>query len=92
MPEVQGVKPFDTQPRLSEVQKKVQLFCRWNTTGFPGSQPVSMQKTNLWKLNEKPYRVSWKADGVRYGKITPQNLYFLSVVSVRRNVTLLFNY
>ncbi|CAB3231409.1 unnamed protein product [Arctia plantaginis] len=66
MPEVEGVKPFDTQPRLSEVQKKAQLYCRWNTTGFPGSQPVSMQRSNLWKLHEKPYRVSWKADGVRF--------------------------
>ncbi|XP_075991956.1 RNA guanylyltransferase and 5'-phosphatase mRNA capping enzyme [Anticarsia gemmatalis] len=66
MPEVQGVEPFDTQPRLSEVQKKTQQLCRWNTTGFPGSQPVSMQRSNLFKLHEKPYRVSWKADGVRF--------------------------
>uniref|UniRef100_A0A2A4JQW3 mRNA-capping enzyme n=1 Tax=Heliothis virescens TaxID=7102 RepID=A0A2A4JQW3_HELVI len=66
MPGVRGVEPFDTQPRLSEVQKKAQQFCKWNTTGFPGSQPVSMDMVNLRKLHEKPYRVSWKADGVRY--------------------------
>ncbi|XP_022820848.1 mRNA-capping enzyme isoform X2 [Spodoptera litura] len=66
MPGVRGVEPFDTQPRLSEVQKKAQQFCEWDTTGFPGSQPVSMDTANLRKLHEKPYRVSWKADGVRY--------------------------
>ena len=66
MPGVRGVEPFDSQPRLSEVQKKAQLFCEWKTTGFPGSQPVSMDTANLRKLHEKPYRVSWKADGVRY--------------------------
>lgn len=66
MPGVRGVEPFDTQPRLSEVQKKAQHFCEWQTTGFPGSQPVSMDTANLRMLHEKPYRVSWKADGVRY--------------------------
>lgn len=65
MPGVRGVEPFNTQPRLSEVQQKTQDFCEWNSTGFPGSQPVSMDVMNLRKLNEKPYRVSWKADGVR---------------------------
>ncbi|KAJ2944534.1 hypothetical protein O0L34_g3880 [Tuta absoluta] len=66
MPGVRGVEPFNTQPRLSEIQKKTQDFCEWESTGFPGSQPVSMDVTNLRKLHEKPYRVSWKADGVRY--------------------------
>ncbi|KAL4715084.1 hypothetical protein ACJJTC_012131 [Scirpophaga incertulas] len=66
MPGVRGVEPFDTQPRLNEVQKKCQRFCKWNSTGFPGSQPVSMDTINLKNLHSKPYRVSWKADGVRY--------------------------
>ncbi|XP_026737815.1 mRNA-capping enzyme [Trichoplusia ni] len=66
MPGVRGVEPFATQPRLGEVQRKAQRFCDWDSTGFPGSQPVSMDTTNLRKLHEKPYRVSWKADGVRY--------------------------
>ncbi|KAH9628994.1 hypothetical protein HF086_001904 [Spodoptera exigua] len=66
MPGVRGVEPFDSQPRLGEVQRKAQRFCEWDTTGFPGSQPVSMDTANLRKLHEKPYRVSWKADGVRY--------------------------
>ena len=35
------------------------------SSGFPGSQPVSMDVQNIKLLHEKPYRVSWKADGVR---------------------------
>ncbi|KOB73721.1 mRNA-capping enzyme, partial [Operophtera brumata] len=66
MPGVRGVEPFDAQPRLSEVQLKAQQYCGWKSTGFPGSQPVSMDTHNVSKLTEKPYRVSWKADGVRY--------------------------
>ena len=40
----------------------VGLACR---SGFPGSQPVSMDRKNLQLLKRKPYRVSWKADGTR---------------------------
>ena len=36
--------------------------CRGN---FPGSQPVSMDRENMKFLGNKPYRVSWKADGTR---------------------------
>ena len=35
-------------------------------SGFAGSQPVSMDVQNIGLLNEKPYRVSWKADGTRF--------------------------
>jgi hypothetical protein len=35
------------------------------STGFPGCQPVSMDTNNIKLLSEKPYRVSWKADGTR---------------------------
>lgn len=38
------------------------LFFR---SGFPGSQPVSMDIHNLNFLKQKPYKVSWKADGTR---------------------------
>lgn len=34
-------------------------------TGFPGAQPVSMDKQNIKFLEQKPYKVSWKADGTR---------------------------
>lgn len=42
------------------------LYFFYSRTGFPGSQPVSMSVSNLNYLSEKPYTVSWKADGVRY--------------------------
>lgn len=35
------------------------------SSGFPGCQPVSMDTNNIRLLHEKPYRVSWKADGTR---------------------------
>lgn len=34
-------------------------------TGFPGAQPVSMDEQNIKLLEQKPYKVSWKADGTR---------------------------
>ena len=36
-----------------------------HSSGFPGSQPVSMDVQNIKLLHERPYRVSWKADGTR---------------------------
>lgn len=33
--------------------------------GFPGAQPVSMDRQNINFIAEKRYKVSWKADGVR---------------------------
>lgn len=65
MPGVKGVEPLDAQPRLGQIQSKVQDMCKWKKHGFPGSQPVSMDMENLKKLHDKPYRVSWKADGTR---------------------------
>lgn len=41
-------------------------MCKFEGSGFPGSQPVSMDIKNIVLLGEKPYRVSWKADGTRY--------------------------
>lgn len=51
------------------------MVCR---KGFPGSQPVSMDMENIWHLNKKPYRVSWKADGMRYMMLIngPGEVYF----------------
>jgi len=51
-------------------------LCR---TGFPGSQPVSMDMNNLRYLAEKPYMVSWKADGTRYLMLIdgPGQIYFI---------------
>lgn len=36
------------------------------SSGFPGAQPVSMDTNNIMFIRQKPYRVSWKADGTRY--------------------------
>ncbi|KAG7207439.1 hypothetical protein KM043_009082 [Ampulex compressa] len=63
---VPGVKPILEQEHKQRIQKRVQEICSWESTGFPGSQPVSMDMENIRLLREKPYRVSWKADGTRY--------------------------
>ncbi|XP_064481228.1 mRNA-capping enzyme-like isoform X1 [Ornithodoros turicata] len=63
---VPGVTPIATQPKLIQIQRKCQDMCHWNSSGFPGSQPVSMDIENLDLLRQKPYKVSWKADGTRY--------------------------
>uniref|UniRef100_A0A2K6SS99 mRNA-capping enzyme n=1 Tax=Saimiri boliviensis boliviensis TaxID=39432 RepID=A0A2K6SS99_SAIBB len=63
---VKGVTQVTTQPKLGEVQQKCHQFCGWEGSGFPGAQPVSMDKQNIKLLDLKPYKVSWKADGTRY--------------------------
>ncbi|XP_013107961.1 mRNA-capping enzyme [Stomoxys calcitrans] len=63
---VPGVTLVTDQPRLGDIQQKVQDMCGWNKSGFPGCQPVSMDCENMKRLHEIPYRVSWKADGTRY--------------------------
>lgn len=62
---VPGVALFTRQPKLSTIQRKVQKAVGW-TKGFPGAQPVSMTRGNMGFLRDKPYKVSWKADGTRY--------------------------
>lgn len=51
---------------MGKLQETVQRMCKFEGSGFPGSQPVSMDIKNIVLLGEKPYRVSWKADGTRY--------------------------
>ncbi|KAM7136065.1 mRNA-capping enzyme isoform 5-T5 [Molossus nigricans] len=63
---VKGVTQVTTQPKLGEVQQKCHQFCGWEGSGFPGAQPVSMDKQNIKLLEQNPYKVSWKADGTRY--------------------------
>lgn len=48
------------------MQEKIHKLCKFKGRGFPGSQPVSMDLKNIAFLQQKPYRVSWKADGTRY--------------------------
>ncbi|XP_074655994.1 mRNA-capping enzyme-like [Tubulanus polymorphus] len=64
--EVEGVETVTKQPLLGDIQKKCQKLCSWKSNGFPGSQPVSMDLSNIEFLKQKAYKVSWKADGVRY--------------------------
>ncbi|XP_061610902.1 mRNA-capping enzyme isoform X1 [Phyllopteryx taeniolatus] len=63
---VKGVTQVTTQPKLGEIQRMCQEMAEWNKSGFPGAQPVSMDRQNLCFLEQHPYKVSWKADGTRY--------------------------
>ncbi|XP_076169407.1 mRNA-capping enzyme-like [Ptiloglossa arizonensis] len=76
---VPGVTPILEERKLSGVQRRVQDICSWGSTGFPGSQPVSMDEDNIKLLHEKPYQVSWKADGTRYMMMIQGNgeIYFV---------------
>lgn len=49
------------------------------STGFPGSQPVSMDVNNIKLLGSKRYYVSWKADGTRYLMLIdgPKSVYLI---------------
>uniref|UniRef100_A0A674MFV9 mRNA-capping enzyme n=1 Tax=Takifugu rubripes TaxID=31033 RepID=A0A674MFV9_TAKRU len=58
---VKGVTQLAVQPKLGEIQRKCQEI-----SGFPGAQPVSMDRQNITFLEHSPYKVSWKADGTRY--------------------------
>ncbi|CAC5380119.1 RNGTT [Mytilus coruscus] len=53
-----------TQPLFR--MKILPLFRMKTCSGFPGSQPVSMDINNLDYLRKKEYKVSWKADGTRF--------------------------
>ncbi|GIY54817.1 mRNA-capping enzyme [Caerostris darwini] len=63
---VPGVTPVSDNNLITYVQQKCQNMCGWKMSGFPGSQPVSMDVNNMKYLHAKPYKVSWKADGTRY--------------------------
>ena len=63
---VPGVKLWTQQPKLGTIQSKCKRACGFSQNGFPGSQPVSMDRQNLKLLQQKPYKVSWKPDGTRY--------------------------
>lgn len=62
---VPGVEWIETPAIVSKLQKLVQEMCCFNDAGFPGAQPVSMDRDNIQMLKTSPYLVSWKADGTR---------------------------
>ncbi|XP_056103424.1 mRNA-capping enzyme [Rhinichthys klamathensis goyatoka] len=63
---VKGVSQVTSQPKLGTIQRKCQEFSEWDKSGFPGAQPVSMDRRNIRLLEKNAYKVSWKADGTRY--------------------------
>ncbi len=65
---VPGVTPITNYNEVTAIRRKVQQLVGQNPDkeSFIGLQPVSMDRNNIEFLAEKPYRVSWKADGTRY--------------------------
>lgn len=62
---VSGVEWVETPSVVTKLQKVVREMCAYDGRGFPGAQPVSMNRTNILMLKTNPYYVSWKADGTR---------------------------
>ncbi|PAA72841.1 hypothetical protein BOX15_Mlig010591g1 [Macrostomum lignano] len=63
---VEGVQQVLDSEVVSRVREIVRRACGFEGGRFPGCQPVSMDANNLQLLQQKDYRVSWKADGFRY--------------------------
>uniref|UniRef100_A0A1A8F7H1 mRNA-capping enzyme n=1 Tax=Nothobranchius korthausae TaxID=1143690 RepID=A0A1A8F7H1_9TELE len=63
---VKGVTQITSESKLGKIQRMCQEMAEWDKSGFPGAQPVSMDRQNLRFLEQNPYKVSWKADGTRY--------------------------
>uniref|UniRef100_A0A1I7XLM0 mRNA_cap_enzyme domain-containing protein n=1 Tax=Heterorhabditis bacteriophora TaxID=37862 RepID=A0A1I7XLM0_HETBA len=67
---VKGVSLVTDQSKKKMLQGKIKELCGARRDGFPGLQPVSLEKSpdndNLQFLSQRPYMVSWKADGMRY--------------------------
>ena len=54
-------------PHLGPLRRRCRLMVGAEEgTAFPGQQPVSLSASNLERLKEDEYLVSWKADGTRY--------------------------
>lgn len=66
MKDVPGVELMTEKNRVTALRQTIQTMCEWKRGGFPGAQPVSMDRSNIKLIHTKPYKVSWKADGTRY--------------------------
>jgi len=75
---VGGIELMTEQKKVNALQQTVQEMCEWKKGGFPGAQPVSMDRQNIRLVHTKPYKVSWKADGTRYMMLIHQEreIYF----------------
>lgn len=63
---IPSVTVVTSAAELRFAREAMKNMCEWEKDGFPGAQPVSMDLNNIRLLSEMPYKVSWKADGVRY--------------------------
>ncbi|KAI1716071.1 mRNA capping enzyme, catalytic domain-containing protein [Ditylenchus destructor] len=65
---VPGVSFVESADERKYLQQKTRAYCGFKGNQFPGSQPVSMERSpdndNLKLLAKDRYMVSWKADGV----------------------------
>jgi len=75
---VPGVYPITEQPLLDRIQRRFNELAHFRKRGFPGSQPVSMDRDNINFLRRNHYKVSWKADGTRYMMLIdgPNSIFF----------------
>jgi mRNA-capping enzyme len=60
---IPNVKPTEMDI-TAKVQSSIKSLTGFTSSGFPGCQPVSMDRRNI-QLLKNPYMVSWKADGTR---------------------------
>ncbi|OQR79899.1 mRNA-capping enzyme-like [Tropilaelaps mercedesae] len=76
---IPGVRFVDNPIEASEIQKMAAEMTGFRGSGFPGSQPVSMDMDNLVNLKMGHHVVSWKADGTRYMMVIAgrDSVYFL---------------
>uniref|UniRef100_A0A7I4YXB1 mRNA-capping enzyme n=1 Tax=Haemonchus contortus TaxID=6289 RepID=A0A7I4YXB1_HAECO len=67
---VRGVVLVTDPLKKKMLQGKIKELVGAKRDGFPGLQPVSLERSrdndNLKMLAQRPYMVSWKADGMRY--------------------------
>lgn len=63
---VPGVEPVLDREEITRIRDSIRILTGAKDNSFIGSQPVSMDRKNIKLLAEKPYKVSWKADGTRY--------------------------
>ena len=61
---IPNVRPVADMDITTEVQKRIKSLTGFSQSGFPGCQPVSMDRKNITLL-ANGYMVSWKADGTR---------------------------
>ncbi|PIK49875.1 putative mRNA-capping enzyme [Apostichopus japonicus] len=63
---VKGVEIVTEFEKLTRLRRKVERMCGFSKHEFPGCQPVSMDMQNIGHIQQMHYKVSWKADGLRY--------------------------